>query len=62
MSRKDWQPAPHSHLCSEHFEEVCFDRTSLVYVRLRENAIPSIFPSFPTFLKKVSFIKISLSL
>ncbi|XP_029159601.1 52 kDa repressor of the inhibitor of the protein kinase-like [Nylanderia fulva] len=32
-----------SRLCSIHFKEKYIDRTSLVYVRLRENAIPHIF-------------------
>jgi len=32
-----------SRLCSLHFKERYIDRTSLVYVRLRENAIPHIF-------------------
>lgn len=32
-----------SRLCSLHFKEKYIDRTSLVYVRLRENAIPHLF-------------------
>ncbi|XP_019882917.1 THAP domain-containing protein 2-like [Camponotus floridanus] len=32
-----------SRLCSLHFKEKYIDRTSLVYVRLRENAVPHIF-------------------
>ncbi|TGZ49006.1 uncharacterized protein [Temnothorax longispinosus] len=32
-----------SRLCSLHFKEEHIDRTSLVYVRLRENAVPHIF-------------------
>lgn len=32
-----------SRLCSFHFKEKYIDRTSLAYVRLRENAIPHIF-------------------
>lgn len=42
--RKDWQPTKWSHLCSSHFREEDIDRTSVSCVRIREGAIPSIFP------------------
>ncbi|XP_064818198.1 uncharacterized protein LOC135535687, partial [Oncorhynchus masou masou] len=50
MKWKDWQPTPHSLLCSEHFEERCMDRTGQT-VRLRDDAIPTIF-AFPSHLQK----------
>lgn len=43
-----WQPSTHSLLCSEHFSADCFDRTGCT-VRLRENAIPTIFTRVKTF-------------
>jgi hypothetical protein len=53
MKWKDWQPTPHSLLCSEHFEERCMDRTGQT-VRLRDDAIPTIF-AFPSHLQKKVF-------
>lgn len=43
VKRKDWEPTKYSYLCSNHFAEPDFDRTSLCYVRLRENVFPTIF-------------------
>ena len=53
IRRQDWQPSKYSTLCSEHFIEQDFDRSSLVCVRLREHAVPSIFPAFSSYLQKV---------
>lgn len=52
IRRKDWQPAPGSKVCSAHFRDEDFDRTSLAIVGLRENVVPSIFPAFPKYLKQ----------
>ncbi|XP_063242346.1 zinc finger protein 616-like isoform X5 [Bacillus rossius redtenbacheri] len=52
VHRKNWTPTKNSMLCSDHFTEDCFDRTSLSVVRLREYAVPSVFPTFPDHLKK----------
>ncbi|XP_014241489.1 THAP domain-containing protein 2-like isoform X2 [Cimex lectularius] len=49
VKRKNWYPTPRSNLCSVHFEEEFIDRTSLAVVRLRENAIPTIFPQHPSY-------------
>ncbi|XP_070148746.1 THAP domain-containing protein 2-like [Polyergus mexicanus] len=43
MKLEDKNITIRSRLCSLHFKEKYIDRTSLVYVRLRENAIPHIF-------------------
>lgn len=47
VKRKDWEPTKYSYLCSNHFAEPDFDRTSLCYVRLRENVFPTIFTAIP---------------
>ncbi|XP_071042246.1 DNA transposase THAP9 isoform X3 [Parasteatoda tepidariorum] len=52
VRRVNWKPSSCSKLCNEHFSEDMIDRTSLSCVRLRPNAIPSIFPAFPPHLKK----------
>ncbi|XP_039290476.1 THAP domain-containing protein 6-like [Nilaparvata lugens] len=45
--RKDWEPTKYSKICSAHFREDDIDRTSLNSVRIREGAVPAIFPAFP---------------
>ncbi|CAL1294902.1 unnamed protein product, partial [Larinioides sclopetarius] len=52
IRRANWEPSKFSRLCSKHFPEDMIDRTSLSCVRLRENAVPSIF-DFPSHLQKV---------
>ncbi|XP_051571395.1 uncharacterized protein LOC127450932 [Myxocyprinus asiaticus] len=42
---KDWKPAPHSKVCSLHFEENCFIKEGK-RVRLQSWAVPTIF-AFP---------------
>ena len=53
MKRDKWKPSKHAVLCSEHFSSDCFDKTGLT-VRLREDAVPTIF-RFPDHLQKVHF-------
>ncbi len=52
MRRKNFVPSNTAVLCSRHFCEEDIDRTSIATVRIRKNAVPSIFPAFPTYLKK----------
>ncbi|KAM4045761.1 THAP domain-containing protein 2-like [Anomaloglossus baeobatrachus] len=42
VNRENFSPSLHTFLCSKHFEESCFDRTGQT-VRLRTNAVPTIF-------------------
>ncbi|XP_076050441.1 uncharacterized protein LOC143031000 isoform X2 [Oratosquilla oratoria] len=52
IQREDFVPTKYSRLCSDHFREESFDRTSLHYVRLRDGAIPSIFTTVQESLKR----------
>lgn len=54
LRRKNWNPSKYSYVCSEHFTEDLIDRSSLTTVRLRENAVPNVFKTFPSYLQKVS--------
>jgi len=51
MRRNDFTPVKKSVVCSDHFEEACFDRTGQT-IRLRDKVIPTIF-DFPLQLIKV---------
>ncbi|XP_063242354.1 zinc finger protein 70-like isoform X3 [Bacillus rossius redtenbacheri] len=53
VHKKNWSPTTNSVLCSDHFTEDCFDRISSFMVRMREYAVPSVFPAFPDHLKKM---------
>ncbi|KAL1463593.1 hypothetical protein WDU94_015333 [Cyamophila willieti] len=50
MNRKDWTPKSSSRICSAHFKGEDIDRTSLSVVRIREHAVPTIFPQCKVFL------------
>ncbi|KAI5702920.1 hypothetical protein M8J75_005585 [Diaphorina citri] len=51
VRRKDWSPSHTARLCSDHFKEEDFDRTSRERVRLREETVPSVFPGFPSHMQ-----------
>lgn len=54
VNRIHWVPTNNSFICSPHFTEECFDRSSALTVRLNENAIPTIIIDRT---KNVSLIK-----
>ncbi|KAK4289141.1 hypothetical protein Pmani_037873 [Petrolisthes manimaculis] len=51
VRRENFTPSKHTRLCSKHFKEEDFDRTSLSCVRLRSGAVPCIFEAFPEHLR-----------
>lgn len=51
LRRKDFKPSKCAVVCSKHFRDEDFDRTSLSCVRLRNNAVPSVFTAFPSYLQ-----------
>ncbi|KAE8632293.1 hypothetical protein XENTR_v10001507 [Xenopus tropicalis] len=50
MRRDKFKPSSKAVLCSDHFEEFCFDRTGQT-IRLRTDAVPTVF-AFPGKMKK----------
>ncbi|XP_063770722.1 THAP domain-containing protein 3-like [Pseudophryne corroboree] len=50
MQRDTFKPSSKAVLCSDHFEEYCFDRTGQT-IRLRVDAVPTVF-AFPGKLRK----------
>ncbi|XP_018112004.1 THAP domain-containing protein 1 isoform X2 [Xenopus laevis] len=50
MRRDKFKPSSKAVLCSDHFEEFCFDRTGQT-IRLRTDAVPTVF-TFPGKMKK----------
>lgn len=42
VNRGSWKPNKYSVVCSKHFTEECFDRTSQCHVRLKSDAIPTL--------------------
>ncbi|CAH2222732.1 THAP domain-containing 2 [Pelobates cultripes] len=56
VNRDNFFPGLHTFICSKHFEESCFDRTGQT-VRLRENAVPTIFVYPDNMLEKIAHQK-----
>lgn len=56
LRREKYIPSNTAVVCSEHFIEEDFDRTSCLKTRIKENSIPSVFKAFPNYLQKVGFI------
>jgi hypothetical protein len=52
VRRKNFVPSDIAVLCWRHFREEDIDRTSIATFRFRDNAVPCIFPAFPTNLKR----------
>ncbi|KAM4810393.1 THAP domain-containing protein 1-like [Rhinophrynus dorsalis] len=50
LRRDKFKPSSKAVLCSDHFEEFCFDRTGQT-IRLRTDAVPTVF-TFPGKMKK----------
>ncbi|XP_063809853.1 THAP domain-containing protein 2-like isoform X1 [Pseudophryne corroboree] len=59
MNRENFCPGLHTFLCSRHFEESCFDRTGQT-VRLRVNAVPTIFIYPEHMIEKIAFLKTTI--
>ncbi|CAB3991434.1 THAP domain-containing 6-like [Paramuricea clavata] len=53
IRRDGWLPNNSSVICSDHFKESNIDRTGLLNVRLKPDAVPTRFKKFPQHLKKV---------
>lgn len=52
-----WRPSdvsPKDLICTAHFEDKYIDKTSLCNIRLKRNAVPTIYEKHPGFRKKVS--------
>ncbi|XP_037794729.1 uncharacterized protein LOC119590058 isoform X2 [Penaeus monodon] len=52
LCRENYNPSCHATVCSQHFEDSCFDKTGQT-VRLKQDAVPTIF-AFPSHLIKQS--------
>jgi hypothetical protein len=42
IGKNNWEPKRSHVLCSKHFSEDCFDRTSINITRLKPDAVPTI--------------------
>ena len=60
VRRQNFVPSATAVLCTRHFRDEDVDRTSLATVRIREDAVPCIFPAFPAYLQKVRHLIICL--
>ena len=53
LEERTGKPSAHSCICSDHFEEKCFVvRPGSEGRKLTQNAVPTIFPVFPTYYQK----------
>ena len=53
IRRKQWKPTKHSFICSDHFHESCFViRPGAEGRRLKDDAVPWIFQTFPSYYQK----------
>ena len=51
VRRKDWMPSEKSLLCSDHFIRDFFTQSDSSKRQLKKEAIPTIFPSYPSYLQ-----------
>ena len=56
IRRKNWTPTQYSSVCSEHFEVDCYEAERKIR-RLKNTAIPTIFPQFPSYLQETKRVK-----
>jgi hypothetical protein len=56
IRREGWSPSKSSVICSDHFKENSIDRTGQLNVRLKPDAVPTRFKTFPKHLKQVNKI------
>ncbi|KAL1490193.1 hypothetical protein ABEB36_012926 [Hypothenemus hampei] len=56
VKKPDWVPNKRSLLCSNHFVEECFNRTSKVQVRLRPTALPTVEVSRLKYVKSSNLV------
>ncbi|CAL1287233.1 unnamed protein product [Larinioides sclopetarius] len=55
-----WRPSPFSVLCSDHFEDSCFDKIGDV-VHIRSDAVPTLFFSLGCHEKRRVFFSCGLT-
>ncbi|XP_040280744.1 THAP domain-containing protein 2-like [Bufo bufo] len=60
VNRENFTPSLHTFLCSKHFEESCFDRTGQT-VRLRTNAVPTIFIYPEHMVEKIALTQVTVT-
>ena len=51
IRREGWFPTQYSYICSEHFLESDFIQRTGICKRLKQDAVPSVFPAFPKHLQ-----------
>ena len=52
VRREGWLPTKHSFICSDHFLQSDFVQNTGIYKRLKKDAVPSVFPTYPKHLQK----------
>eukprot|EP00795_Rhopilema_esculentum_P001625 gene1625-16085_t len=53
MYREDWSPTIYSKICSDHFVERFLNRSGLLRVEVRCNAVPTRFKQLPKAIRKL---------
>jgi hypothetical protein len=55
VNKPNWQPNPRNVICSKHFREECFDRSSQSVVRLKSDALPTLL------VQRMKYVNIHLT-